>query len=103
MNDVIEKHLIGEPVIVRCHDAGVHFGYLVDYQGREVVLKNSRRMWYWKAKKGHTLSGCAIHGITDESKIAGVVSTIVLTEACEIIACDLPAVGSIEDIHEYNN
>ena len=79
------QELIGEYVIVRCRDAGVHAGTLQSYSGREVVLTNSRRLWYWKAKSGHTLSAVAEYGITDESKISPAVSKIVLTEACEII------------------
>ena len=34
-----KKELIGDYVIVRCRDAGVHAGYLVDYEGRNVTLK----------------------------------------------------------------
>lgn len=97
------KQLIGEKVIIRCRDAGVHFGELVNYEGREVTLKNSRRMWYWKASKGHTLSGCAIHGVTSDCKIAGEVKTIVLPEACEIISCTDEAAKSISDADEYRN
>ena len=96
-----QKQLIGEWVIVRCRDAGVHFGKLVDYEGREVILSNSRRMWYWRAAKGHTLSGCAVHGITEESKIAAEIKTIVLPEACEIISCEHPAIESIGGSNEY--
>jgi hypothetical protein len=96
-----KKPLIGEWVIVRCRDAGVHFGKLESYEGREVVLTESRRMWYWKAASGHTLSGCAVNGITSESKIAAAVTTIVLPEACEIIQCEQPAVESIGGANEY--
>ena len=47
----------------------VHAGYLVDYEGRNVTLKNSRRLWYWVcAENQHSLSGVAAVGITDKSK-----------------------------------
>lgn len=95
-----DNPMIGEKVIVRCRDAGVHFGTLVSYQGREVLLKNSRRMWYWKAKTGHTLSGCAVNGIKD-SKISASVSSITLLDACEIIQCTGKASKSIGDTDEY--
>ena len=97
-----EKHMIGEYVIVRCRDAGVHAGVLVDYNGREVVLKKSRRLWYWKCKNGHTLSGAGLHGITDESKIAGELPKIVLGDACEIIPTTATAEMSIRDASEHN-
>ena len=98
-----EKHLIGKKVIVRCREAGVHFGTLISYEGREVVLEDSRRMWHWKASKGHTLSGCAIHGIHNDSKFAGMLDKIILPEACEIIPCKAKAARSIEDAKEYND
>lgn len=86
-NKTFEKQMIGEFVIVRCRDAGVHAGTLVDYEGREVVLENSRRLWYWKcAGNQHTLSGVAEAGVTKDSKIPAVVDSIILSEACEIIS-----------------
>lgn len=98
-----QKEMIGEYVIVRCSDAGVHAGTLVDYEGREVVLKDSRRLWFWKAADNKiSLSGVAEAGITDESKIPDVVSRIVLADACEIIATTEKAQRSIENakIHQ---
>ena len=80
------KPLIGEYVIVRAKDAGVHAGYLVDYEGRSVTLRDSRRLWYWKvAENQHSLSGIAEHGLTSESKIPTVIKTLVIGDACEII------------------
>ena len=95
--------LVGKPVIVRCRGAGVHYGHLVTYSGTEVTLSKSRRMWYWKAAKGHTLSGCAIHGISSESKIAGELESIVLLDACEIIPCTVAAQKLIGGSDEYNH
>lgn len=97
----LQNHLIDEWVIVRCRDAGVHFGKLKSYEGREVVLEESRRMWYWVAEKGHTLSGCAIHGIKKSSKIAGKIDKIILLEACEIIKCSKSSADSIGGADEY--
>ena len=99
-HDANPSALIGEKVIVRCRDAGVHFGELVSRTGRDVTLKDSRRMYYWRAAKGHTLSGCAIHGITD-SKIAGTIELIELPEACEIIKCSPKSAKSIGGYDEY--
>lgn len=97
-----QKELIGDYVIVRCRDAGVHAGYLVDYEGRCVTLKNSRRLWYWVcAEKQHSLSGVATVGITDKSKIPAVVSTLVLSDACEIISTTDKCRESIEGAKIY--
>lgn len=96
------KHLIGEYVIVRCRDAGVHAGTLVDYEGREVILTNARRLWYWVAANStHTLSGVAVEGITNKSKIPPTVEKIVLPEACEIIPTSTKAQESIENAAIY--
>lgn len=99
----VKKKLIGEYVIVRCHDAGVHAGILVDYENRNVELKETRRLWYFKCKTGHSLSGVALHGITDESKIAGELPMILLKDACEIIPVSSEAEGSIRNAKEYRN
>lgn len=97
------KELIGEYVIVRCRDAGVHAGYLVDYENRNVVLRDSRRLWYWVcAEKQHSLSGVASVGIVPEkSKIPATVSTLILSDACEIIAASEKCRTSIQGAPVY--
>lgn len=88
--------LIGEYVIVRCRDAGVHAGILKSYNGREAVLTESRRLWYWKpANNQKYLSGCATAGLHADSKVGAPISLTVLTETCEIIACTKDAQVSI--------
>ena len=85
-----------EPVIVRCRDAGVHFGLLEFYEGRTVKLQNSRRLWKWKAKEGLALSGVAINGIdASQSKIDVFVENILLLDACEIIFASYESQKSI--------
>lgn len=93
----VPKELIGDYVIVRCRDAGVHAGTLMDYEGRNVILKNSRRLWYWVcAKNQHSLSGVAAVGLdAKKSKIPAAVNTLVLSDACEIISTTEAAQNSI--------
>ena len=76
----------GRYVIVRCRDAGVHAGEYVKHSGREVELRNSRRIWYWTGAA--SLSQIAQSGAKDGSKISVAVPKITLLEACEIIDCD---------------
>ena len=100
-----EKQMIGEYVIVRCVNAGVHAGTLKSYEGTEVVLSNSRRLWYWVCMHGHSLSGVADQGINSEkSKITAPVENIVLTDACEILSVKIPAKDTIvgAEIHDCN-
>jgi len=82
------KRMIGDYVIVRCRDAGVHAGILVDYEGRTVELKESRRMWRWWCNESISLSAAAEFGIKHgDSKIATELKEIALLDACEIIKC----------------
>lgn len=98
----LTDHLIGTYVIVRCRDAGVHAGVLQAQKGREVRLTESRRLWYWKCRKGHTLSGVALHGLAKGSRIASEVSDITLLDACEIIATTEEAATNIREIAAHD-
>jgi len=83
-----------KPVIVRTYSAGVHFGYLVSREGKEVVLERSRRIWRWFG--AWTLSEIATSGLDESrSKVSAPVN-ITLTEAIEIIDCTPEAVAKIE-------
>lgn len=81
-------------VIVRTYSAGVHFGYLVSKEGREVTLTKSRRIWRWLG--ANTLSEIAMSGLDSEKSRVAVPVDIVLPEAIEIIDCTDAAIKSIE-------
>ena len=90
MNDERRK-----AVIVRTYSAGVHFGYLVRKEGKEVELTKSRRIHYWYG--ANSISGIAAHGLdVKKSRVADRVN-IVLTEAIEIVECSDEAVTSLEN------
>ena len=87
--------MIGKYVIVRCKNAGVHSGFLEGNEGREAVLTQSRRLWYWRpANNSAFLSGVAVLGLAEDSKISREVERIHLTEDCEIILCSKEAEAS---------
>lgn len=93
--------LTGKKVIIRTQSAGVHYGELSEKNGKEVILKNSRRLWYWKtSNKGISLSEVANAGVTKDSKICAVVDFIWL-EAIEIIPCTKEAIKNIEGQDEH--
>lgn len=75
--------MIGEFVIVRCRDAGVHTGYLKEQSGRAALLHEARRIWNWQG--AFTLNEVANSGVAEESRISEAVPQILLLEACEII------------------
>lgn len=87
---------VGRHVICRCYSAGVHAGILVSQVGDQAVLKNSRRLWYWKAKAGIALSGVAMSGIAASSKVDAMVPDIALTGVIETIPTSDAARESID-------
>jgi hypothetical protein len=86
---------VGKYVIARCYAAGVHAGEVVSADGENVILKNSHRLWSWKAKDGIALSGVAQNGIKPGSKIDTMNPLILLTGVCELIVCSDVAKASI--------
>ena len=97
----LDNGMVGRYVIVRCRDAGVHAGVLESHSGRECVLTESRRLWYWKvADGGAFLSGVATNGLDPSSKV-GAPIRIHLTETCEIIECTPKAEESIRGVDTY--
>lgn len=87
--------LAGKYVICRCNSAGVHAGELVSQEGDVALLKDSRRLWSWKAKKGVALSGVAVNGLASGVKIDSTVELIRLTGVIETIVCTDVAKESI--------
>ncbi len=95
---VAVNHVIGQYCIARCYAAGVHSGEVVSVDGENVVLKNSRRLWSWKAKDGLALSGVAQFGLTaEQSKLDVTNPAIYLTGVCELIPCSDKAKESINE------
>lgn len=99
----LNDNMIGKYVIVRCRDAGVHAGVLEATNGRECVLTESRRLWYWKVKgSGDFLNAIALAGVHQDSKLSAPVDRIHLTENCEIIQCSDEAERVIRAQAVYN-
>lgn len=90
----LNQHL-GEKVIIRTYSAGVWFGTLVEKSGSEVILKDARRLYLWKAKESISLSAVAKYGLTEESKICTSVEKQWLV-AIEILSMTTSAIESIE-------
>lgn len=92
----IGAQLIGKYVIARCYAAGVHAGTVDSVDGENVILRDSVRLWSWKAKDGVALSGVAQNGIDrSKCKIDSVNPVIFLTGVCELIPCSEKAKESI--------
>ena len=85
-------------VIVRTYSAGVFAGTLVSRKGREVVLKNARRLWYWSGAA--SLSQLSVDGTSrpDQCKFPVEVPEVTLTEAIEFLPVSEKAKKSIASV-----
>ena len=74
-----------EYCMVRTYSAGVFAGYVESRNGKEAVLRNARRIWYWAGAA--SLSQLAVDGTSkpDACKFPCPVDKVVLTEVIEII------------------
>jgi len=81
--------------MVRTYSAGVFLGTLKSREGKEVLLTNARRMWYWDGAA--SLSQLATDGTSKPKtcKFPAAVSEVLLTEAIEIIPATEAAIASI--------
>ena len=84
--------------IVRTYSAGVFFGEIARREGKEVEMKNARRLWYWDGAA--SLSELAMHGVSkpENCKFPCAVDSVVLTEAIEIISVSDEACASIDAV-----
>ena len=94
---------IGKDCIVRTYASGVHFGELVLQSGRQVELRNARRLWRWDvAPHGVSLSEVAMFGpVGSRSKICCAVDEMSILDAIEIIPCSDEAAKVIKDAEVY--
>ena len=90
--------MIGNYVIVRTYSAGVFAGNLVKKEGKEVELKNARRIWYWEGAA--SLSQLSQEGTSkpDKCKFPCKVDAVILTEAIEILSVTEKAELSIRGV-----
>ena len=84
--------------IVRTFSAGVFAGYILGRDGKEVILRKARRIWYWEGAA--SLSQLAMSGTSkpDECKFPEEMDTVTVTEAIEIIECTEKAKASIASV-----
>lgn len=85
-------------VIARTYSAGVFAGTLEARDGKEVVLINVRRLWYWDGAA--SLSQLAQSGTSkpENCKFPEAVSQIILTEVIEILSVTELARQIIEEV-----
>jgi hypothetical protein len=93
--------MLGKYVIARTYSAGVFAGILKSRDGKEAILNDARRVWYWDGAS--SLSELAERGTSkpDNCKFPCAVSEVLLTEVIEIIPCTEQAEKSIRGVKEW--
>lgn len=88
-------------VIVRTYSAGAFAGYLDSRNGKEVVLKDARRLWYWDGAA--SLSQLAMEGTSKPKncKFPCAVESVTLLEAIEILDTTPKAKESIISVKSW--
>ena len=85
-------------VMVRTYSAGVFAGELESRKGRDVVLRNARRIWYWAGAA--SLSELAQRGTSKpiSCKFPCAVDKVELLEVIEILSVTAQARKSIDEV-----
>lgn len=93
--------IIGRVCMVRTYSAGVFIGTVAERNGKEVVLTDARRIWYWEGAA--TLSQLAMTGTSKprSCKFPAPVAQVLLTEVIEIIPATEAAIASIAAVPEW--
>jgi hypothetical protein len=101
MSDTTKSPMVGRYCIIRTYSAGVHAGTVSHHCGKEVLLRDSRRLWYWAGAA--SLSQLAAEGVKcpEQCKFTTRVNEILLTEAIEIIPCTEDAEANIAAVPEW--
>ena len=88
-------------VIVRGDRSGVFAGYLSRRDGREVELRQSRRIWYWSGAA--SISQLANDGTSDpiNCKFPEAVESQLILDAIEVIPATENARKSIEGVKPW--
>lgn len=90
--------MIGRYCMVRTYSAGVFAGTVKSRDGKEVVLTDARRIWYWDGSS--SLSELAMRGTSKPKncKFPMPVEEVLLTEVVEIIPITDAAAKSIAEV-----
>ena len=84
--------------MVRTYSAGVFYGELKSREGKEVVLLNARRVWYWEGAA--SLSQLAQSGtsLPEKCKFPEPVNEVILTEVIELIQITTEALNILNSV-----
>ncbi len=98
----VEKTTPAKLKIVRTYSAGVFFGEIESRVGREVIMRNARRLWYWEGAA--SLSELAAKGTSKPEKcnFPCAVDRVELLEVIEILDVTDKAAESINSVKVWS-
>ena len=84
--------------IIRGDRSGVFFGEIAERSGREVTIRNCRRLWYWDGAA--SLSQLASEGVKEPQNcnFTVTVDELIVLDAIELIPCTEEACASIDGV-----
>ena len=93
--NVPKQEMCSDYKLIRTYSAGVFFAKIEKREGKEAVLRDAIRIWYWEG--AYSLSELAVNGTCrpDKCKFAIPVDTIELTEVIEVLSVTEKAKNSI--------
>lgn len=94
----LKSEMIGKICMVRTYSAGVFYGEIVAKAGKEVRMKDARRVWYWSGAA--SLSQLAMEGTkdADNCKFPCKVDSLELDNVIEVIAMTEGAIKSLNGV-----
>lgn len=97
----LQKYYVWEWVLLRWRNSGVHFGKFISQDKDDIVLEDSRRIWYWKW--AFTLSALAKIWPQKWSKITVTLEKIAIQawDICEKIVLDKDIANKFKDFSVY--
>lgn len=89
--------------IVRGDRSGVFAGNIKERNGKEVLMKNVRRLWYWNGAS--SISQLAQQGTVapNDCKFSVTVDEVLILDVIEIDTCTKEAEKSIKGVREWKN
>ena len=94
----MENEFIDKYCMVRTYSAGVFAGTVAELDGKQAVVKNARRIWYWDGAA--SLSQLAQSGTSkpENCKFPEAVESVYLSEVIEIIPITPQAAATIDSV-----
>jgi hypothetical protein len=92
------KHFEGKVCVVRTYSAGVFYGLVEKLNGKEALVKDARRLWYWSGAA--SLSQLANEGVTkpEECKFPAKVPSVFLSEVVEVLPVRADALKNLDAV-----